>query len=445
MRLLASLLLVLSVAVTASAAPTAPRTKLITWGLGGKPANDHSGLATLSRDGRYVAFQSIATNLTRSHKEGFFVRDRRLHRTERIPVRSGWAATISANGRYVVFCTAEAIGRGDKPREYDPRSEHDFDTYVYDRKTHRITWASPGRRGRNPDDWSCIVIGYTDSADISADGRRVAYVSKASNLVPGDRTETEDIFARDLRLRRTYRVSIGPHGRALTALSGAVSISPNGRFVLFCGGVTSLGLHDGTLMVRDLRRRTTTVASTTPSGRPLSGGGCINHVPTSADARFVAFATTSPEVTGNLPNAHRPHEPVAQLFLKDRRSGVLQLVTPGLDEQGADKGLYRPSLSADGRYLVFESEATNLVPGDRFGTSDVFLFDRIQRTTRRLNVLPNGSQSPWLGSSGAATISDDGRFVVFSSGDPNLVPGALPQWSHPDDAVSHILIRGPLR
>src|SRR2546423_209201 len=263
MRRLGSLLLVLGVAGISAAAPMAPRTTLITWGLGGKPANDESGLATVSRDGRYVAFQSVATNLTRSHKEGLFVRDRRLHRTERIPVRSGWAAAISANGRYVAFCTAEALARGDKPREYDPRSEHDFDTYVYDRKTRRITWASPGWHGRNPDDWSCIVVGYTDSADISANGRRVAYVSKASNLVPGDTKETWDVFVRDLQLRSTYRVSIGPQGGELTADSGAVSISPNGRFVLFCGGVTSLGLHDGTLLVRDLRRRTTTVASTT--------------------------------------------------------------------------------------------------------------------------------------------------------------------------------------
>ena len=445
MRRLGSLLLVLGVAGISSAAPTAPRTTLVTRGLGDKPANHDSGLATVSRDGRYVAFQSIATNLTRSHKEGFFVRDRRLHRTERIPVRSGWAAVISANGRYVVFCTAEAIARGDKPREYDPRSEHDFDTYVYDRKTRRITWASPGRHGRNPDDWSCIVVGYTDSADISANGRRVAYVSKASNLVPGDRKETWDIFVRDLRLRRTYRVSIGPQGRELTANSAVVSISPNGRFVLFCGGVTSLGLHDGTLLVRDLRRGTTTVASTTLSGRPLSRGGCSNHPATSADASFVAFETTSPEVTGNLPNAQRPREPVAQLFLKDRRTGALQLVTLGIDGNGADKALYLPSLSADGRYLVFTSEASNLVPGDRFGTADVFLFDRLRKTTRRLNVLRNGGQSPWPGASGAATISDDGRFVVFSSGDPNLVPGALPRWSHPEEAISHVFIRGPLR
>lgn len=355
------------------------------------------------------------------------------------------APVISANGRYVVFCTAEAIARGDKKREYDPRFEHDFDTYVYDRRTHRITWASPGRHGRNPDDWSCIVVGYTDSADISADGRRVAFISIASNLVAGDTKETWDVFVRDLRLRRTYRFSVGPQGRRLTAGSDVVSISPNGRFVLFCGGVTSLGLSDGTLLVRDLKRRTTTVASTTSAGRPLSRGGCSNHPPTSADARFVAFGTTSPDVTGNLANAQREHEPVAQLFVKDRRSGALQLVTPGLDGKGADKALDRPSLSADGRFLVFASEASNLVPGDRFGTGDVFLFDRLRKTTRRLNVLPNGGQSPWPGASGAATISDDGRFVVFGSGDPNLVPGALPQWSYPEEAISHVFIRGPLR
>lgn len=444
MRVAGGLLIALFLSVTASAASTPPRTTLLSWGLGGKPANDTSGLATVSRDGRYVAFQSAATNLRRNHSGGLFVRDRKLRRTVGLPTRGGWAPAISANGRYVAFCTALPLARGDKLREYDPRSEHDYDTYVYDRKTHHFTWASPGIHGSNPDDWSCVVVGYTDSVDISADGRRVVYLSKASNLVPGDRKETWDLFLRDLKLRRTTRVGVGPQGRRLTAGPGAFSISPNGRFVIFCGGVTSLGLTDSTLLVRDLRRRTTTVASTTQQGRPLSRGGCINHPPVSADARYVAFVTASPEVVGNLENAQRPDDPVAQLFLKDRKTGELRLVTPGLDGKGADAALYVPSISADGRYLVFSSEASNLVAGDRFGTGDVFLYDRVRRTTRRLNVLPNGDPSPWDGSSGAATISDDGRFVVFASNDPNLVPGALPQW-HPANAISHVFIRGPLR
>jgi Tol biopolymer transport system component len=172
--------LLLTLAATAAAAPARPRTSLVTYGVGGKPANDHSGLPSVSADGRYVAFQSAATNLTRTHRAGLFVRDRRLRRTERIPrAEGGWAVKISGNGRYVVFCTAQALAKGDKPREYWPPGEHQFDTYVYDRKTRRITWASVARNGRNPDDWSCVVIGYTDSAEISADGSRVVFLSAA--------------------------------------------------------------------------------------------------------------------------------------------------------------------------------------------------------------------------------------------------------------------------
>jgi Tol biopolymer transport system component len=443
MRVAGVLLIALSLSLSASATTTAPKTTLLSWGLAHKPANNDSGLATLSRDGRYVAFQSAASNLRRSHKEGLFIRDRKLGRTVGLPTRGGWAPAISANGRYVAFCTTLPLARGDKKRAYDPRYEHDYDTYVYDRRSHRFTWASPGMQGRNPDDWSCVIPGYTDSVDISADGRRVVYLSEASNLVPGDRKETWDLFLRDLKLRRTTRVGIGPQERRLTAGPGAFSISPNGRFVLFCGGVTSLGLTDSTLLVRDLEHGTTTVASTTEEGRPLSRGGCINHPPTSEDARYVAFVTTSPEIVGNLENAQRPHDPVAQLFLKDRKTGQLRLVTPGLDGKGANGALFVPSMSADGRYLVFSSEGSNLVPGDRVGTADVFLYDRVRRTTRRLNVLPNGDASPWDGGSGGATISDDGRYVVFASGDPNLVPGALPQW-RPANAIFHVFIRGPL-
>lgn len=132
---------------------------------------------------------------------------------------------------------------------------------------------------------------------------------------------------------------------------------------------------------------------------------------------------------------------MAQLFVKDRRTGALDLITPGIDGKGADEGVYRPSLSADGRYVVFESNASSLVPGDRNWKLDVFLFDRVRRTTRRLNVLPDGGESSW--SAGSARLSDDGRLVVFASADPDLVPGVLPRWS-PEEAFSHIFIRGPL-
>jgi Tol biopolymer transport system component len=448
MRGFAALSLVFVLAATAGAAPARPRTTLVTWGVGGQPANDHSGQATVSADGRYVAFQSIATNLTRTHRAGLFVRDRRLRRTERIPrAWGGWGVEISGNGRYVVFCTAQALAKGDKAREYSPRGEHDFDTYVYDRETRRITWASVSRSGRNPDDWSCVIIGYTDSAEISADGSRVVFVSAASNLIRGDKNEAWDVFVRDLRRRRTVRASIGTRGQEPKGSSSAASISANGRFVTFCSSALNLGAPQGALFVRDLERRKTTLAATTKDGKPLSRAACVNQPPISGDGRYVAFVTLSPEVVGHLENAMRPGPPpypVMQLFVKDRRTGALDLITPGIDGKGADNGVYMPTISADGRFLTFMSEATNLVRDDRWGTPDVFVFDRVRRTTRRLNVLPDGRQSSWEGGTGQVQISDDGRYAVFSAGDPYLVPGVLPEWSKPDDAISHIFIRGPL-
>jgi hypothetical protein len=140
-----------------------------------------------------------------------------------------------------------------------------------------------------------------------------------------------------------------------------------------------------------------------------------------------------------------PPYPVAPLLVKDRKTGSLDVITPGLDGKGANDGVYWPTISASGRFITFVSEASNLVPGDRFDSFDAFVFDRVRRTTRRLNVLPDGGQSPWTGGTGGAQISDDGRYAVFSAGDPYLVPGVLPEWRHPDDAISHIFIRGPLR
>jgi Tol biopolymer transport system component len=447
-RGLAAISLLLVLVTAAAGAPARQRTALVTWGLGSKPANDHSGFPSLSTDGRFVAFQSIATNLTGLHKDGVFIRDRRLRRTERIPRAHAWGVQISANGRHVVFCTAKSLARGDKPREYSPRGEHDFDTYVYDRRTRRLTWASVNRRGGNPDDWSCILIGSTDMADISADGSRIAFTSAATNLVRGDTNEAWDVFVRDLRRGRTVRASIGTRGQEPRGSSQNASISANGRFVTFCSAALNLGAPQGALFVRDVERRKTTLAATTKDGKPLSRAACINQPPISANGRYVAFVTLSPEIVGHLGNAMRPGPPpfpVMQLFVKDRRTGTLDLITPGLDGEGANNGVYAPTISADGRFLTFMSEATNLVRDDRWGTQDVFVFDRRLRTTKRLNVLPDGRQSPWPGGTGPVEISDDGRYAVFSAGDPYLVPGVLPEWSRPDDAISHIFIRGPLR
>ena len=448
MRILCGLLLVATITVAASAAPSTPRTSIATLGPGGRPANDHSGTGSLSADGRFVAFHSLATNLTRTGRAGLFILDRRLGRLERIPrARGGWGIQVSASGRYVVFCTAQSLDKRDKPREYSPRAEHDFDTYVYDRRTRRIMWANPSWRGRNPDDWSCVIIGSTDSADISADGSRVVFPSAASNLVRGDTNESWDIFVRDLRRRRTIRASIGPRGQQARGSSSTASISADGRFVAFCSSALNLGAPQGALFVRDLERRKTTLAATTRDGKPLSRAACINRVPISANGRYVVFSTLSPEVVGHLPNAVRPGPPpfpVAQLFVKDRKTGKLDLITLGLDGKGADDGVYAPTISADGRFLTFVSEASNLVRGDRYDSLDSFVFDRVRRTTKRLNVLPDGGQSPWLGGTGQPQISDDGRYAVFSSGDPYLVPGVLPEWSNPDDAISHIFVRGPL-
>lgn len=104
MRRLAALFLVLGSAATATAASTGPRTTLVSLGLGGRPANDVFGPAGVSGDGRFVAFSSSATNLTRARKTGVFVRDRRLRRTDRVPrAAGGRGVEISANGRFVLF------------------------------------------------------------------------------------------------------------------------------------------------------------------------------------------------------------------------------------------------------------------------------------------------------------------------------------------------------
>ena len=244
---------------------------------------------------------------------------------------------------------------------------------------------------------------------VSADGSLVAFQSASSNLVPGDTNQDADIFVRDLRDGVTTLVSVDSAGAQFGDTDWKFDMSADGSalaFVAYEGGASSVWVHDrqsGT---------STRVSPTDAIGNPL---GISNDPAVSGDGNVVAYVST------HAPGAGGWTSYGWQLLALDRTTGVTSLVSVDNSGDPGDNGPGDPNVSYDGRYVVFESGATDLVAGDTNGVSDVFVRDRAAGLTTRVSMGADGAQGD--GGSAWPSISDDGRFVVFSSAATNLVPG----------------------
>lgn len=259
-------------------------------GVHGTGGNEDSSLPSISLDGRYVAFQTNATNLRRGAYGGVFVRDLRRRRTTAaawIPLRSrgpferGYAPSISAHGRWVAFLTyAPHRGRG-----------RALQVAVRDMKRKHSFYASraSGRRGR-------LANVETGPPSISAGGRYVAFATKATNLSRSDRRGVEDVFVRDLKTNRTRLVSRarGRRGAAGNGDSSNPSISASGRYVAFESYASNLGPRDDAavpdVFVRDMRSGRVFLASRGSAGGPPANAPSTDPS-ISADGHYVAFAS----------------------------------------------------------------------------------------------------------------------------------------------------------
>jgi len=308
---------------------------------------------------------------------------------------------ISANGRYVAF-TSEATNlvRKDTNRASD--------VFVHDRKTHVTRRVSVATNGTQGNDRS-----YT--LDISANGRFVAYMSWASNLVPGDTNQIHDVFVRDRLSGVTERVSIGSGGSQADDGSAGATISARGRFVAFWSFATNLVAGDDNeahdVFVRDRRLGLTERVSVSSAGNQANALSLSPQI--SARGRYVAFESHASNLVAKDSNV------VQDVFVHDRHLGVTERVSVGPDGGQAADDSGSPVISARGRYVAFESYAPNLVTADTNEERDVFVRDRVLDVTRRVSVGANGNQANrW---SAVAAISAKGRFVIFESPATNLV------------------------
>ena len=253
---------------------------------------------------------------------------------------------------------------------------------------------------------------------ISADGRYVAFVSFAENLVPGDTNQSADVFVRDRVLGTTERVSVSSSGReadgnsGLLNLMGGPSISADGRFVAFSSEATNLVSGDRNknpdVFVRDRQTGTTTRVSVATGGAEANAGGTAPAI--SRDGRFVAFESSSDNLA---PDTNF----TGDIYLHDRQTGTTELISKAFDGGNANSSSFSPTLNGDGRFVYYTSFASNLVAGDNDdGSVDAYLFDRQTGTAEAITQTASG-----FAHSSAGGISADGRFVTFTTQDTAFV------------------------
>ncbi len=403
------------------------------------PSSLESALPLFSRkcvsgDGRYVAFQSDATNLTPINLGGFinvFVYDRLAGTTvlASLPPAGGTFAgastcpAISADGRYVVFQTTEG-----------------FLTVVYrrDLATNTTVMASESSADGPPAD-GCF------NPCVSGDGRYVTFHSSSWDLIanpPGN--FYYDLYRRDMNTAASAGgnelVNFDAGGSEPSVDSGWATLSADGRYVAFeteagIDAADNNGAWD--VYVRDMQQTAAAGLVRVSADLAIGDSDGNSHNPSiSADGNWVAFESLATNLVPGDTNT------LCDVFLAARSGGPIRRVSvhsSGAQAQGGfGAGSAWASVSGDGRFVAFHSDTFNLVDGDTNQAADVFVHDVVSGTTTRASVRTFGGQSGLNQVSRFASISDDGRFVAFGSMAGNLVDGDT-------NGLSDVFLRGPLR
>ena len=303
---------------------------------------------------------------------------------------------------------------------------------------HFMSLITPVRISLTPD--GDRADGASSRAAVSADGRWVAFQSEAENLTPGAGLGLVNVLARPIQIEGSRDFSLGD-----TQLIGVVwdesdaelpdttstVLSSDGRFVAFRSSVGgSLGAPGSLgLFVHDIESGKTTAVDAAHDGGPPDGLSASPSI--SADGRLIAFHSHADNLVLDDNNGH------PDVFVHDLDSGATRLVSQqsvaaeragdasaGDDIASGNGASLKPWSSSDGRVIVFESDASDLVSADDNGVRDIFAFDLDRGELLRINLGPGGAEASRDSHSAAA--SADGRFVVFVSDAGELSPSALP-------------------
>ncbi len=304
------------------------------------------------------------------------------------------------------------------------------DVYVYDRWSQAFAWVSADTAGNPGNNHSGGSNGPGGpGVAISNDGRFVVFISFATNLVANDNTSGfPDVFLRDRDVSAdgtydtpgdvsTIRVSLDSNGNEANAMCTRPDISGAGSLVVFASDATNLVANDNNgardIFLHDANNGTTSRVSLDTNNTESNGFSDTPSI--SRDGRFVVFESTATNLIASDANGA-----IQDVFIRDLLSGTTALVTQSTGGAQANTGSdapYAGAVSGDGRYVVFESAATNLISNDNNGL-DIFVRNTINNTTTLVSVNSNGQQAN--NTCFDPSISNDGRFIVFKSYASNL-------------------------
>ncbi len=261
--------------------------------------------------------------------------------------------------------------------------------------------------------------GASFGAGLSFDGRYAVFSSDASNLVRADTNGTRDVFVRDRQAGTTRRVSLSGTGAQGNEESFGISITPDGRYVAFTSRASNLVGGDTAGQTDAFLKdlRTGRTTRISVSGTGAQGNSESTGPKISANGRYVVFQSWATNLVEGDTTAD-----AADVFVRDLRTRTTDLVSVSSTGEQANDYTAGVAISDDGRYVTFVSYATNLVPGDTNDAADVFLRDRRAGTTTRLTVGPGGTQAD--GPSISVALTPDGNSVAFDSSATNLVSPA---------------------
>jgi Tol biopolymer transport system component len=400
--------------VLPSASAASDPTTRVSVATGGAQANGHSLAPAISKNGRFVAFYSDAPNLVAgdtNRARDVFVHDRQTGETTRVSLGNdgaqangdSFAPAISGDGRYVVFSSAAS--------NLVPRDNNNAnDIFVRDRvanTTARITFGLGGTE----------TNGGSYAPAISADGNVIAYESDATNLVAGDVNGARDVFVYERGAGTLALVSVSTTGDQGDAPSGQATLDADGNIVAFSSFADNLIPLDenftSDVFVRDRQAGTTTRVSVYTGDFEADGNSL--HPSLSADGRLVAYDSDSFNLAWLDPDEG------PDVYVWDRTAGVIS--TASVDDGGTlgnDSSSF-PSISSDGRFVAYSTEATDITAGDQNGVADIVLYDRQSGAANRISLTNSGDEAD--GESIRPSISGDGKLVAYESIATNLVGG----------------------
>ena len=407
--------LLLGSAVSFGLSTAFAKTERISVANDGSEGQGSAAFPHTNQDGRYVTFSSSASNLVTGDTNNIsdvFLRDTLLGTTQRINIAYDGSqanytlegsfslpwSSISADGRYIAFDSSSTNLVKD-----DTNNVRDIflrDTLL--NTTTRISVASDGSEGN----------GYSFYPIISGNGRYVLFSSRATNLVTGDTNDALDIFVHDIQTGVTERVSVASDGSQANADSyfydAERAISYDGRYAVFTSDATNLVTSDTNAQTdvfwHDRATGKTEVVSVAADGTQANNFTFYPSV--SDDGCRIAFESYASNLVNNDTNNSD------DAFMHDRCLNTTERISvDGLDQQ--TEGAFEPEISPDGRYVAFGPISTYW-----FGTA-IAVRDTLNHETVRISNAPDGK--PASDGSGHASFSGDGKFIVFNSSASNLV------------------------